>query len=116
MYAGSAKLRRLRAVTFHLQSDPSRQLQYGLSAEEVAKVYPELVIRDGSGKPEGVRDEELSPILLSKVQDGQRTIAAQRWELQQQERSIRAQENQLRELSRKPAELSNRLGSNGSRQ
>jgi hypothetical protein len=33
-------------VTFHLKTDPRGALQSGLIAEEVAKVYPELVIRD----------------------------------------------------------------------
>jgi transposase len=34
----------------------------------VAKVYPELVIRDERGKIEGVRYEELAPMLLNEVQ------------------------------------------------
>ena len=37
-------------------------------AEEVAKVYPELVIRDEKGQVEGVRYEELAPMLLNEVQ------------------------------------------------
>ena len=55
-------------------------MQYGLIAEEVAKVYPELVIRDGSGKIEGVRYDELAPMLLNEVQKQQAvvvTLAAQ---------------------------------------
>jgi len=55
-------------------------VQYGLIAEEVAKVYPELVIRDGSGKIEGVRYDELAPMLLNEVQKQQAvvvTLAAQ---------------------------------------
>jgi hypothetical protein len=34
-----------------------------LAAAEVNKVYPELVIRDGSGKIQGVRKDELAPML-----------------------------------------------------
>jgi Chaperone of endosialidase len=68
MEASSEKLRRLRPVTFHLKSDPKGGVQYGLIAEEVAKVYPELVIRDATGMIEGVRYEELAPLLLNEVQ------------------------------------------------
>jgi len=34
----------------------------------VDKIYPELVIRDGAGKIQGVHYEELAPMLLSEVQ------------------------------------------------
>jgi hypothetical protein len=63
-------------VTFHLKSDPQGNLQYGLIAEEVAKVYPELVIRDETGRIDGVRYDELAPLLLNEVQQ-QLKIAAQ---------------------------------------
>jgi hypothetical protein len=68
MGSTSEKLRQLRPVTFHLKTDPQGVTQYGLIAEEVAKVYPELVIRDGAGKIEGVRYEELAPMLLNEMQ------------------------------------------------
>jgi len=42
----TAKLEQLRPVTFHLKTDPHGALRYGLIAEEVANVYPELVIRE----------------------------------------------------------------------
>lgn len=64
----SAKLADLRPVTFHYKNDPSGTLQYGLIAEEVAKVYPELVLRSPDGRIDGVRYEELAPILLNEVQ------------------------------------------------
>jgi hypothetical protein len=35
---------------------------------EVAKVYAELVIRDDTGKVQGVRYEELAPMLLNEAQ------------------------------------------------
>jgi Chaperone of endosialidase len=68
MGANTAKLGQLRPVTFHLKTDPHGALQYGLIAEEVAKVYPELVIRDESGRVDGVRYDELAPMLLNEVQ------------------------------------------------
>ena len=66
-------------------------MQYGLIAEEVAKVYPELVIRDDAGKIQGVRYDELAPMLLN--------------ELQQQQRINLAQAAEIRELKGQVAEL-----------
>ena len=60
MGSSSEKVKELRPVTFHLKSDPKAGRQYGLIAEEVAKVYPELVIRGDKGQIEGVRYEELT--------------------------------------------------------
>jgi hypothetical protein len=45
-----------------------KPLQYGLIAEEVAEVYPELVVRDAAtGRIDGVRYEELAPMLLNEM-------------------------------------------------
>jgi hypothetical protein len=71
------KLRRLRPVSFHLKNEPAGEVQYGLIAEEVATVYPELVIRDGNGRIEGVRYDELAPLLLNELQKQQAMLAAQ---------------------------------------
>jgi hypothetical protein len=68
MGADTARLDRLRPVTFHLKTDPQGSVQYGLIAEEVAQVYPELVIRDESGRIDGVRYDELAPMLLNEMQ------------------------------------------------
>jgi hypothetical protein len=43
----------------------------------VAKVYPELVIRDGNGRIDGVRYDELAPMRLKEVQERQQEIATQ---------------------------------------
>ena len=45
-----------------------RSTASGLIAEEVAKLYPELVIRDENGRIDGVRYDELAPTLLNEVQ------------------------------------------------
>ena len=76
MDSGSAKLAHLRPVTFHYKSDPNGPLHYGLIAEEVAKVYPDLVVRDPAGQIEGVRYDELSPLLLKEVQQLDQANAA----------------------------------------
>jgi hypothetical protein len=71
------KLSQLRPVSFHLKSDPQGDVQYVLIAEEVAKAYPELVTRDLNGRIDGLRYEELAPMLLNEIQKEQATVAAQ---------------------------------------
>jgi hypothetical protein len=71
------KLSLLRPVSFHVKTDPNGATQYGLIAEEVDKVYPELVIRDKDGRIAGVRYDELAPMLLNEVQKQQQKMAAQ---------------------------------------
>ncbi len=61
-------LMKLRPVTFRYKSDPDSVTQYGLVAEEVARVYPELVVRDSQGQVESVRYSMLSAMLLNELQ------------------------------------------------
>ena len=70
----SQQLMRLRPVTFRYKQDPLGQRQYGLIAEEVAQVYPELVVRGAKGEVESVQYYELVPMLLDEVQKRQRRI------------------------------------------
>ncbi len=50
MGEASSKLMKLRPVTFRYNNDPTNTLEYGLVAEDVAKVYPELVTYGADGK------------------------------------------------------------------
>ena len=77
MDVNTAKLQQLRPVTFHYKTDSQGVLRYGLIAEEVAKVYPELVVRDKHGRIDGVRYDELAPMLLNEVQKQEKKIDAQ---------------------------------------
>jgi hypothetical protein len=62
----------LRPVAFrykqHAANDRETPLQYGLIAEEVAEVFPELVVYDREGTPATVRYHLLSSLLLSELQ------------------------------------------------
>ena len=120
MERSTDKLAQLRPVTFQLKNDPKGALQYGLIAEEVAKVYPELVVRDESGQIQGVRYDELAPMLLNEVQ--RQANAAQRQanelqhqtdEIQRQDRTIAAQGSQLRDMQKKLTELEAALRARG---
>ena len=97
--APTDRLGQLRPVSFHLKSEPQGTLQYGLIAEEVAKIYPELVLHDQSGQIQGVRYDELAPLLLSEVQEQRRTLAVQEQELAElrsQNQEVRAALQELR--------------------
>jgi hypothetical protein len=58
----------LKPVTFRYKPeiDPKRAPQFGLVAEEVAKVAPDLVARDQQGKPYTVRYEAVNAMLLNE--------------------------------------------------
>lgn len=58
----------LRPVNFTYKSDKTNTIQYGLIAEEVAEVMPELVIYDKEGKPFSVKYHDLPAILLNELQ------------------------------------------------
>ena len=99
MASNIAKLGQLRPVTFHLKTDPKGAVQYGLIAEEVAKVYPELVICNQSGRIDGVRFDELAPMLLNEVQQQQQKIAAQAADIRDLKKQV-AELNDLKQEMR----------------
>jgi hypothetical protein len=66
----SRRLLQLRPVTFRYKrayGDGSRPIQYGLIAEEVAEVFPELAVRNAEGAVETVHYETLSVLLLNEL-------------------------------------------------
>jgi hypothetical protein len=52
---------------FAYQGDPAGTKHYGLVAEEVAAVYPELVVRGETGEVQSVKYLELIPMLLNEL-------------------------------------------------
>jgi hypothetical protein len=64
----SDALMKLRPVTFRYKDDAQGIKQYGLVAEEVEKLYPELVIRDTSEKVQSIRYLMLTSMLLNELQ------------------------------------------------
>ena len=64
----SADILNLRPVTFAYNSDATETTQYGLIAEEVAQVFPALVVKDAEGIPYTVQYHVLPVLLLNEVQ------------------------------------------------
>ncbi|MFI5167830.1 MAG: tail fiber domain-containing protein [Thermoanaerobaculales bacterium] len=102
----SSRLMELRPVTFHYKTQPDGPLQYGLIAEEVQDVMPELVVKDAMGQPETVAYHELPAMLLNELQKQRATIQAEQTKLEVQKAEIEALKAQLRERHR---ELERRL-------
>ncbi|HWV57805.1 MAG TPA: tail fiber domain-containing protein [Longimicrobiales bacterium] len=74
----SSRIHELHPVSFrYLPSiDPGQTLMYGLIAEEVEEVMPELVARDADGQIETVKYHLLAPLLLAEVQRLRRELDA----------------------------------------
>jgi hypothetical protein len=94
----SDKLMELRPVTFVYKADQTGAQQFGLIAEEVEKVYPELVVRDAAGKPVTVGYQMLPAMLLNELQKQAR-------QLDQKNRQIAALERQVASIQKKDAEI-----------
>ena len=104
MAAASERLLDLRPVTFRFveQGGPG-PLRYGLIAEEVAEVFPELVVFDEAGRPFSVKYRLLSTLLLNELQEQDGQIRRQREEMVAlRERVTALEEGRARSENGKP--------------
>ena len=102
MGTASERLLMLRPVTFRYKQpdeNGSKPQQYGLIAEEVAKVMPELVIFNDRGQPETVAYQTLAPLLLNELQKEHSELL-----------SMRTQRAELEALRAEVAELRRAIG------
>ena len=88
---------KLRPVNFIYKSDASEKLQYGLIAEEVAEIYPELVVHDKDGEIYTIQYMNLIPILLTQVQHLEKQNQKQDMQIQELHTMIQG----LKELIKK---------------
>jgi endosialidase-like protein/collagen triple helix repeat protein/IPT/TIG domain-containing protein len=80
MGEASSGLLRLRPVTFRYRqpfADGSKPVEYGLIAEEVAEVYPDLVVHSADGQIDTVKYQVLDSMLLNELQNEHRQIEQQ---------------------------------------
>jgi len=102
----------LKPVTFHYKQelDPEGIPQFGLVAEQVEKVNPDLVARDADGKAYTVRYEAVNVMLLNEFlkehrtvqelkKDFQATVADQQKEIQALTASLKEQASQIQKVS-----------------
>jgi trimeric autotransporter adhesin len=94
----TSNLMKLRPVTYLYKPEYDkgpRSLQYGLIAEEVAEVYPDLVAYEPDGKPLTVNYQNLTAMLLNELQKQRRSAAAQAEVVQSQQQEIEGLKAQL---------------------
>lgn len=97
----SDALLRLRPVTFRYTkayADGSKPIQYGLIAEEVAEVYPDLVVRNKDGQVESVQYYKLDVMLLNEVQKLATAHKADAIEIAKLQSQIAEQQTAIKEV------------------
>ena len=102
----SGSILALKPVTFQYKSQKDTKPQFGLIAEEVAEVNPDLVVRDESGEIYTVRYDAVNAMLLNeflkehkKVEHQQETIAELSCIVAQQQKGMEILTTQLKEQS-----------------
>jgi hypothetical protein len=85
----------LRPVTFHYRTDTKGIPQFGLIAEEVAKVNPALVLPDKEGKPYTVRYDAVNAMLLNEFLKEHRKVQEQEATITQLNKDFRTTVTQL---------------------
>ena len=100
MGEASDALLALRPVTFHYktqepQSDGHYVAQYGLIAEEVNEVCPDLVLRDGKGEIFTVRYEQVNAMLLNEFLKDHRRLTELRTEEETEVETLREENTGL---------------------
>ena len=90
MDKASEALYGLKPVIFHYtkEIDPTQTLDFGLIAEEVAEVNPELAVRDREGKISNYRRDAINAMLLNEFLKGHRKVEAQQSKIESQEATI----------------------------
>ena len=91
----------LKPVTFHYKKeiDPEGTSQFGLVAEDVLKVNPDLVVRDKEGKPYSVRYDQVNAMLLNEFLKEHRTVQDLKSAAAKQEATIAQQQKQIEGLT-----------------
>jgi len=98
----TSDMMRLRPVTFrYIAHGAEAPLQYGLIAEEVADIYPEMVARDQNGDIETVMYQFLPPMLLNEFQKQHRKIDAQQQTIEDLRATVSALAARLAALERR---------------
>jgi hypothetical protein len=96
----------LNPVTFHYKTGAGGTLQFGLIAEEVAAVNPDLVVRDNNGEIYTVRYDAVNAMLLNeflkehhKMQEQGATIAELKKEIANLTATVKEQATQIQKVS-----------------
>jgi hypothetical protein len=89
MDKASESILALKPVTFHYKTDAKGIPQFGLVAEEVDRVSPDLVVRDKNGEIYSVRYEAVNAMLLNEFLKEHRTVQEQKATIAQLEKGMK---------------------------
>jgi uncharacterized coiled-coil protein SlyX len=109
MDQASDAILRLKPVTFHYKSDPSGFPRFGLVAEDVAEVSPDLIVRDADGQILTVRYEAVNAMLLNEFLKEHRTVEELKFAAAKQEATIAKQQKQIEALTTGLQKVSDQL-------
>jgi Chaperone of endosialidase len=100
MDKASEALLALKPVTFCYKKeiDPAGTSQFGLVAEEVEKVNPDLVVRDERGKPYSVRYDQVNAMLLNEFLKEHKAFLEEQRKVQEEDGKIQEEEATVVEL------------------
>jgi len=101
MDEASRALFALTPVSFRYKKeiDPTGRAQFGLVAEDVAKVSPDLVISDKEGKPYTVRYDQVNAMLLNEFLKEHKAFVEEQRKVQEQGTTIARLEQQVEALT-----------------
>ena len=101
IHKASEAIYELKPVSFryHKQYDQTQTIAFGLIAEEVAEVNPDLVGRNPKGQPESVRYEQINAMLLNEFLKEHRRGEQQDCKIQEQETTIAELRSEIRSLA-----------------
>jgi hypothetical protein len=115
MNTASAAILALKPVIFHYKSDKTDRPQFGLIAEEVAEVNPDLVVRDSNGEIYTVRYDAINAMLLNeflkehkKVENLETIVAQLAGRVKEQDSKIEQISNELDQSKAAPEVVANR--------
>src|SRR5206468_6243338 len=89
--------------------------QFGLVAEEVEKVNPDLVVRDKEGKPYSVRYDQVNAMLLNEFLKEHRAFFEEQRRVEQQQKEIDVLKAELKEQRSLIQKVSDRMEVNRSK-
>jgi len=85
----------LKPVTFHYKSDAKATPCFGLIAEEVEKVSPDLVVYDTDGKPYSVRYDQVNAMLLNEFLKEHKAFVDEQRKVREQEATVTMLESKV---------------------
>jgi endosialidase-like protein len=89
----------LKPVTFHYKKDSKSTTQFGLIAEEVAEVNPDLVVRDKNGEIYSVRYDQVNAMLLNEFLKEHRKVQKLEAALEAVDKRLKEQDEKIQKVS-----------------